>query len=76
MIALLEPITSAEVHTVRQLILRSVRAERGIGEPSTAEESADGPILLGREHDTAEDGGIIRQRCGGGYRVLKKRVGN
>lgn len=35
------------------------------------------PVLrTGKEHDTGEEGGgVVYQRCGGGRRVLRKRIG-
>ncbi len=33
-------------------------------------------VNRGRSHEEPEPGQPLRQRCGGGYRVIKKRIGD
>ena len=44
------------------------------GEQSTYAYPAD--VHRGRSHDEPESGQPLRQRCGGGHRIIRKRIGN
>lgn len=57
-------------------LIRAVRKRMLTPSPLWEEEDRD-PIIyvgLGREHDTDESG-ITYQKCGGGKRVIRKRLG-
>lgn len=59
----------SELDTLIQQALEDQRAEAAIV-------MAPVSIKTGRSHEPSEGSQIMRQRCGGGYRVIKKKVGN
>jgi len=66
---LIGPITAEKIRAIRKRMLTP--------SPLFDEEDRD-PIVyvrLGKEHDTEEDAGITYQKCGGGKRIIRKRLG-
>jgi len=64
-------ITSQEIREARQLLLE--QRQSSLFDDEDDRENLQAMLMWGREHDTEEDG-IKYQRCGGGKRILRKKV--
>ena len=72
--------TVEEVRTAQQRAIQPHSCQSLFGEEDCQSDCQSSTVplpsvLRGRDPGDTEEGGILRQRCGGGFRVVRKRIG-